>query len=212
MVERSPVHADANRLLIFDGNFDHGAEVGIAGFSDAGVAGIDAVLGEVAGALGILGEQDVAVVMEVADDGDADALPVEQINDAGNGSGGLLVIDGDANQLRTGAGECGTLLHGAENVRSIGVGHRLHHNGCIRADADAADHGSHGFPALNGGHGNFYFTMWKRFDDLSRRGSTVDEPVTCNALQELITKLCGYGSFYEASPTESNSNHNSCQG
>ena len=29
LIERAPVHADAHRLLILDGHFDHGAEVGV---------------------------------------------------------------------------------------------------------------------------------------------------------------------------------------
>ena len=77
LVERAPVHADAHRLLVLDGDFDHGAEVVVVLAADADVAGIDAVLGERAGALGILLQQQMAVVVEVADDGDADAEFVE---------------------------------------------------------------------------------------------------------------------------------------
>jgi hypothetical protein len=47
------------------------------------------------------------------------------------------------------------LLDGGENVRGIGVGHRLHHDGCIGADADVADYGGHGLSAGNRSHGNF---------------------------------------------------------
>ena len=74
LVERSPVHADAHRLLVLDRNLDHGAEIVVVLASDADVAGIDAVLGQRPGALGILLQQDVSVVVEVADDGDAHAL------------------------------------------------------------------------------------------------------------------------------------------
>ena len=57
LIERAPVHADAHRLLILDGDFDHGAEVVVVLAADADVAGIDAVLGQRARALGILLEQ-----------------------------------------------------------------------------------------------------------------------------------------------------------
>jgi hypothetical protein len=77
LVERAPVHADAHRLAVLDGHFDHGAEIVVVLLADVDVAGIDAVLGQRARALGILLQQDVAVVMEVADDGHAHAELVE---------------------------------------------------------------------------------------------------------------------------------------
>ena len=55
-------------------NLDHGAEVVVVLASDAGVAGIDAVLGQTFCAAGEFREQEVSVVMEVADDRDAQAL------------------------------------------------------------------------------------------------------------------------------------------
>src|SRR5208283_1200159 len=141
--------------------FDHGAEIGVAGLSDAGVAGINPVLGEVAGALGILGEQDVAVVVEVADDGNANALLVELLDDAGNSGGGGFVVDGDAYQFRTGASQGRALLDGGGDISGIGIGHGLHHDWCIRADVHAANGDSHGFPAGNDRHGKLYFSMGK---------------------------------------------------
>ena len=74
LIQRSPVHAYAHGLLVLHGNLDHGAEVVVVLASDAGVAGIDAVFGQALGASGVFGEQEVSVVMEVADDGDAQAL------------------------------------------------------------------------------------------------------------------------------------------
>jgi hypothetical protein len=74
LVERSPIHADAHRLLILHRNFDHGAEVVVVLAANADVAGINAVFGQPFGALGIFDEQLMPVVMEVADDGDANAL------------------------------------------------------------------------------------------------------------------------------------------
>ena len=139
LVERSPVHADAHRLLILHRDFDHGAEIGVAGLADAGVAGIDAVLGQIARALGILGQQNMAVVVEVADDGHADALLVELLDDVRDGCGRLVIVHGNAHQFRPGASQRCHLLHGRRDIRRIGVGHRLHHNWCIRPDAHTAD-------------------------------------------------------------------------
>ena len=61
--------------------------------------GIDAVFRQGAGALGILLEQDVAVVVEVADDRNPHALFIELLNDRRDGGGGFFVIDGDPYQL-----------------------------------------------------------------------------------------------------------------
>ena len=84
-IERAPVDADAHRAIVLDGGFDHGAEIVVVLLADVDVAGIDAVLGEGAGAVGILLQQEVAVVVEVADDGDADAEFVERVDDFGHG-------------------------------------------------------------------------------------------------------------------------------
>ena len=152
MIERAPVHADANRLLILDGDFDHGAEVGIVLAADAHVAGIDAVLGKSAGAFGIFLEQQVSVVMEITDNGDAHALLVKLLDDGRDGGSGLFVIDRDANQLGTCPRQGCDLLDGRGNVGGVGVGHGLHHNRCIATHADAIDRTRNGFPALNVSH------------------------------------------------------------
>ena len=61
---------------------------------------------------GYLREQNVAVVVEVADDGHADALLVELLDDVRNGRGCLFVVYSYANEFRSGAGQSGALLHG----------------------------------------------------------------------------------------------------
>ena len=157
MIERAPVHADANRLLILDRDFDHGAEVGVVLAADADVAGIDAVLGQGAGALGIFLEQLMSVVMEVADDGDADALFVELLDDGRDRGGGFFVVDRDPNQFGAGAGQRRDLLDGRGNVGGICIGHGLHHDRCIAAHADAIDRAGYGFSALNVSHGEALF-------------------------------------------------------
>ena len=63
------------------------------------VARIDAVLGQRSRALGILLQQNVTVVVEVADDGHGNAEPVEAVDDERHSLGGLVIVDGDAHQL-----------------------------------------------------------------------------------------------------------------
>jgi hypothetical protein len=124
---------------VLDGDFDHGAEVVVVLAADGAVAGVDAVLGEGLGAVGVFGEEKVAVVVEVADDGRGPALGVDAFDDVGNGLGGVVVVDGDADHLGAGAGEGGDLLDGGLDVGGVGVGHRLDDDGSVGADADVAD-------------------------------------------------------------------------
>ena len=76
----------------------------------ADVAGIDAVLVEGAGAVGIFGEQDVAVVVEVADERRVAAGVEQALLDFGNGGGGFGNVDGDADEFGAGLGEFEALL------------------------------------------------------------------------------------------------------
>ena len=81
----------------------------------------------------------MAVVVEVADDGRGPALFADAVDDVGDGLGGVVVVDGDADELRAGAGECGDLLDGALDVGGVGVGHRLDDDRGGGADANLAD-------------------------------------------------------------------------
>ena len=85
------------------------------------------------------------------------ALLRESLDDVGDGLGGVVIVDGDPDDFAAGAGQGGDLLDGAGDVRGIGVGHGLHHNRCIAADADAADHGGDGFSALDFCHRRLLF-------------------------------------------------------
>ena len=128
---------------MLDGHFDHGAEVVVVLLADVDVAGIDAVFGEGAGAVGILLEEDVAVVVEVADDGDADAEFVERVDDFGDGLGGGFGVDGDAHQLGAGLGQRHHLIDGGGGVGGVGIGHGLDHDGVVAAHPDVADFDGH---------------------------------------------------------------------
>ena len=97
MVERSPVDANAHGLLIFNRDFDHGAEVGVVLAANADVSGINAVFGKGTGAGGVFLKQDVSVVVEVADDRDMDSPLIELLNDVRNGGGGVFVVDCNPN-------------------------------------------------------------------------------------------------------------------
>ena len=112
LVERAPVDADADGLVVLDGALDHGAEIVVVFAADGDVAGIDAVLGERLRTGGVLLQQQMAVVVEVADDGRVDATLRKAFDDVRYGLGGFVVVNRDADQLGAGFDELGDLLDG----------------------------------------------------------------------------------------------------
>ena len=67
--------------------------------------GLMRYLASVRAHVGILLQQDMPVVVEVADDRHRDAEAVEAVHDVGHGFGGGIVVDGDAHQFGTGTGQ-----------------------------------------------------------------------------------------------------------
>jgi hypothetical protein len=139
LVEASPVDPDAHRLVVLDGDVDDGRELPVALVLEADIAGIDAVFGERLGTGRVLGEQRMAVIVEVADEGHVDATSVEFVADMRHGNRSLRPVDRHAHELRAGAGKGRDLGHGGIHIGSVGVGHRLHHDGRRSADDDTAN-------------------------------------------------------------------------
>ena len=139
LIERAPVDADAHRLAVLDRHLDDLGELRIALVLEADIAGIDAVFVERLGAAGMIGQQLVADVMEVADDRHGDAHLRQPLLDARHGGGRLVAVDRDAHQLRAGARQRRHLARGAFDVGGVGIGHRLHDDRRAAADDDAAD-------------------------------------------------------------------------
>ena len=98
LVERAPVDANSDRLVVVDGDLDDRPEILVAALR-ADVAGVDAVLGQGAGTLWILGEEQVSVVVEVANDGDVDPIVPDAARDLGDRGSRVLVVDRDAHDL-----------------------------------------------------------------------------------------------------------------
>jgi hypothetical protein len=135
-----------DRLAVVDRDLDDGAEVVVVVLA-AHVARVDAVLGERPGAVGILGQQHVAVVVEVADDRDRDLL-----DDLGHGARGGLGVHGDAHQLAARGVERVDLGHRPRHVGGVGVGHGLHHDGPLAAHLDPTHVHRHRLPPLGSAH------------------------------------------------------------
>ena len=73
--------------------------------------------------------------------------------------GGLVAVDRDAHQFRTGLGELCDLYCGTEHIGGVGVGHGLHDHGMLAADGHMIDTDGHAGTALDGtcraGHTGF---------------------------------------------------------
>ncbi len=124
---------------MLDRHLDDLRELRIALVLEADIAGIDAVFVERLGAAGMIGEQLVADVMEVADERHADADLGEPLLDVRHGGRRLVAVDRDAHQLGAGARQRRHLARGAFDVGGVGIGHRLHDDRRTAADDDAAD-------------------------------------------------------------------------
>ena len=87
--------------------------------------------------------------MEVAHDGNVKTPLRKAFDYMRHGGSGVLVVDGDANDLRPGQGQGRNLLDGARNVGRVGVGHGLHDHRNLPADANVTNLDRGCFPALN---------------------------------------------------------------
>ena len=105
-----------------------------------------------------LRQEDVPVVVEVADEGRFDARGEHPPLDLGNGLRGLGDVDRDAHHLRARPRELDALAGRRGDVGRVRVGHRLDDDRGAAADLD----GTHGHPdggvAFSGDHGLFQST------------------------------------------------------
>src|SRR5439155_16085467 len=105
LIERAAIDTDADWLAVVARYFANGGELFIAAMACANIAGIDAVFIERLCAVRIFCEQDVPVVMEVADDWNITARCEKALLDFGDGGCGLRVVDGPANDFGSGFSE-----------------------------------------------------------------------------------------------------------
>ena len=114
-------------------------ELLVAPLAGADVAGIDAVLVQRLRALGEARQQQVAVVVEVADERRGDAGVEHAPLDLRDRRRGFRHVDGDADHLGAGLRQLDALLRGARGIRRVGHGHRLDDDGRAAADLDRTD-------------------------------------------------------------------------
>ncbi len=139
LVERAAVHADAHGLAMIPRDPADRGELLVAAPAGADVAGVDAVLVECLGTSGVTGEQQVAVVMEIANEGCVAPLIQHPLLDLGNRGGGLRGVDGDAHHLGSGRGELDALACRRRRVGGVRHRHRLHDDRGAAAHVDTPD-------------------------------------------------------------------------
>ena len=142
LIERAPVGADPHRLAVADRDLDDRAELRVALVLEADIAGVDAVFVERFGARGMFGQQLMADIVEIADERDVDPLRAQAVADVRHGGGGLVAIDGDADEFRARARQRRDLPRRRLDVGRVGVGHGLHGDRRAAADDDRARPGA----------------------------------------------------------------------
>ena len=146
LVERSPVDADPDGLVVLDRGPDDRLEVLVV-LLRPDVARVDPVLVERRRHRRVVDQQLVAVVVEVADDRRVDAQVVAQLADhLRHGRGGGVRVDGHADELRAGVGEAGDLDGRRVGVGRVRVGHGLDDDRVRGPDEHAADVDRHRRP------------------------------------------------------------------
>jgi len=139
LIEAPPVDPDPDRPPVLDSRLDHGCEALVALLAEAHVAGVDAVFGEGPGALRVALQQPVAVVVEVADEGNAASGPVKRAPYLGNRLRRIGVVDGHPDQLRARLGEGPDLGDGRRHVGGVRIRHGLDHDRGSSADDHISD-------------------------------------------------------------------------
>ncbi len=137
LVQRPGVDADADRFPMVHRDLANGGELFVPARAVAHVARIDAVFVQSFGALGNLSQEQVAVVVEVADERSLNPGIEHAPLDGGYGLGGLRHVHRDADHLRARLRQLDTLRRRREDVRRVRVGHGLHHHGRASAYRDA---------------------------------------------------------------------------
>ena len=144
LIERAAVDADAHRPAIVDRDFADRRELLVAPLAGADVAGIDPVLVERSRTLRIFGQQQMAVVMEIADERRVAAGVEHALFDFWNRSRRFGNVHRHADHFRSGFGELEALLGRRARVARVGHRHRLHDDRRTAANLDAADAHTYG--------------------------------------------------------------------
>ncbi len=149
LVEGAAVDADAHGRAVVDRDLADRRELLVTPRAGADVAGVDPVLVERGRAVGIAREQQMAVVVEVADERRRAAGVEHALLDLGHCGRGLGHVDGDPHHLRARLPQLDDLLRGALRVSRVGHRHRLDDDRRAAADLHVPDLDANGLVKLH---------------------------------------------------------------
>jgi hypothetical protein len=139
LVERPGVDTNPNRFSAITRDAADRRELLVPSSSGADITGVDAVLVERFGAVRVARQEQMPVVVKIADKRGGAARVEHTPLDFGHGLRGFGDIDRDTDELGTRFGELNTLLSGRGGVDGIGAGHRLDDDGSAAPNLDRAD-------------------------------------------------------------------------
>ena len=139
LVQGAAVHADPHGAPDVPRDGADRRELLVALSAAPDVPGVDPILVEGLGHLGVFRQEDVAVVVEVADERDVAACGQEAPLDFGNRPRGLVDVHGHAHEVRARLRELEGLRHGAVDVGRVRVRHGLDDDGRSAPDPDRPD-------------------------------------------------------------------------
>ena len=118
---------------------DHHAKIAVLLREESDIAGIDPVFGERFSASRILAQEEMAIVVKVADDRDVCTDLGNPVPDVRNCCCRFGAINSNPHQLRARIRELGHLARRRLDLSGIGIGHRLDYDRCAATDGDLAD-------------------------------------------------------------------------
>ena len=101
LIKRSPIRTDANSLIMFGSKLNNCAKLLVFFIFEPNVAWINAIFCKRLGAGGMICEQFMANVMEIAHKRRMNALLIELVANMRHGGCSFVSIDCDSNNLRT---------------------------------------------------------------------------------------------------------------
>ena len=125
LIERAPIGADPHRLAVLDSRLDDEAELLVPLVPKTDIAGVYSIFVERLGAGGMIVEQLMADIMEIADQRDVAAHFRKTVANMRHGRGGLIAVDGDPHEFGARIGERRDLGRRPFDIGRIRVGHRL---------------------------------------------------------------------------------------
>ena len=150
LIEGAAVDPDADRLVSIACNPADRRELFVAAPAGSDISRVDAVFVERFGAGGKSRQQQMTVVVEVADERRGDAGIEHPALDFRDGGRGLRQVHRHAHHLGSRFGELDALLRGRGGIRRIRHSHRLDDNRRTSTDLDGPDTDANCFVETNG--------------------------------------------------------------